>query len=122
MSLIHLVLPWCGCYLGCQLDENECDYRNTTVHNVENRRFLFSKRRFYWGLVPKNPERAETEAKNTAIAEYKKRQKDPQYRKSSIEDFNIPRKTFEGRLKGAVRLSSPRSHNEPHKSRRKGVT
>src|SRR5271155_5044764 len=56
----------------------------------------------------KDPERAETEARmQKAIAEFKKRQKkNPQDRKSSIRrvanDFNIPRKTLEGRLKGAV--------------------
>jgi hypothetical protein len=65
----------------------------------------------------KDPERAETEARlQQAIAEYKKRQKkNPNENKSSIirrvaKDFNIPRKTLEGRLKGCV------AHNPAHES------
>jgi hypothetical protein len=56
----------------------------------------------------KDPKRAETEARmQEAITEYKKRQKnDPQGSKSSLrrvaKDFKVPRKTLEGRLKGAV--------------------
>jgi len=53
----------------------------------------------------KDPEHAETEARmQRAIAEYHKRQKKD--KKSSIRrvarDFNVPCKTLEDRLKGAV--------------------
>jgi len=76
----------------------------------------------------KDPERAETEARmQEAIAEYEKtKKKDPQDRKSSVrrvaKDFNIPHKTLEGPQRSSSAQPSPRSTNEPHNSRRKGVS
>ena len=64
----------------------------------------------------KDSEHAETKARlQQAIGEYKKRQKkNPNDNKSSVrrvaKDFNIPRKTLKGRLKGRV------AHNQAHES------
>ena len=75
----------------------------------------------------KDPEHAETEVRmQKVLVEYQKRTTiDPKHSKSSIrcvaKEFNIPCKTFEGRLKGGVpRNQAQRNTHEPHNSLKKG--